>query len=499
MSKHWLTKSVMAIVVLLGVDAMPRESASAPVATFSVRDYGAVGNGSTNDSAAINKTIDAASRAGGGIVLFPSGTYKSSNTVHLKSNITIQVDAGATIVGSSADTYDPPEPNDYDEYQDYGHSHFHNAMFYGDKLKNIGFTGTGTIDGGGNLITGNPKSGEADKILSLTRCDGLTINSLKFRRGGHFAILTNNCNNITSDHLILDTASDRDGWNIISAQNVTITNANFAANDDALVFKSDYALGAKLPNGHVTVTDSTFSAGCCNAVMFGSETCGDFTDYKFERIKITGAGKSGLGMVSMDGAVITDVHYKDITMTGTKGHIMQKVGTRKRCGNNPGVGHISGITYENITGSYTGSGAYSPTIWGEADGNQISDVTFTNVNLEVPGGNGTMGTGVPSNDPKNYNPNSIGTRPSYGWYVHNAHHITWVDSEVHFKNNDGRPSVIANNGSFLRFDKLTAERGANSPFDVGFQTVTGYCVTNGQNTQGGALRVSTTSSSQSCP
>jgi polygalacturonase len=468
-------------------------------ATFNVRDYGATGNGSSNDTAAINNAITAANSAGGGTVLFPAGTYKAATSIHMKSNVTLQLDAGSTIMGASNDTYDAPESNPFDQYQDYGHSHFHNAMIWGNNLTNIGFVGTGTIDGGGHLITGNPGSGEADKIISLTRCNGLTLSGIRLRRGGHFAALTNNCNNITSDRLRIDTASDRDGWNIISATNVTVTNANIAANDDALAFKSDYALGAKLPNGNVTVSDSTLSAGCCNALMFGSETCGDFTGYHFDRITIAGASKSGLGMVSMDGANISDVHYRDITMTGTKSHIMMKVGTRKRCGNNPGVGHISNITFDNITGSYTGSGPFSPTIWGEAGSNQISDVHFNNVKLTVPGGSGTMSTAVPSNDPKNYNPNSIGTRPAFGWYVHNARDITWTNSRVEFNNNDGRPGIIANTGSNLRFDGLTVERGTASPHDVGFQSVTGYCVTNGQNTTGGALRLSNTGSTQNCP
>src|SRR4051812_30631002 len=358
---------------------------SAPGGVYDVKDYGAKGNGSANDSGAIDKAITAANAAGGGTVRFTSGNYKSANTVHLKSNVTIQLDAGATITGSSADSYDKPESNQWDDYQDYGHSHFHNAMFFGDKLTNIGFTGAGTIDGGGNLITGNPKSGEADKILSLTRCDGLTLTGIKLRRGGHFAALINGCKNVVSDKLTIDTASDRDGWNIISTTNVTITNATIAANDDALVFKSDYALGAKLPNGNVTVTGSQLSAVCCNALMFGSETCGDFTGYHFSGITITGAHKSGLGIVSMDGARISDVHYRDITMSGIHSPVMMKIGTRKRCGGNPGVGSISNVTFDNVTGTYTGSGSFSPTIWGASDADRISDVTFTNVALTVPG------------------------------------------------------------------------------------------------------------------
>ncbi|MGW2517466.1 glycosyl hydrolase family 28 protein [Streptomyces sp. NPDC001617] len=488
---------VVAVVLGLTHPAALAAPQSGPraAAVFDVRDYGAKGDGSANDTPAVNKAITAASSAsGGGTVRFPAGDYKSKNTIHMKSHVTLQLDKGATLQGSGADTYDKAESNPYDAYQDYGHSHFHDAMIYGDKLTDIGFVGQGVIDGMGNLITGNPKSGEADKIISLTRCDGLRIgDGLTLRRGGHFAALVNGCKNVTSDHLTIDTASDRDGWNVISTTNATITNATIHANDDALVFKSDYALGAKLPNGHVRVSDSTLGAKCCNALMFGSETCGDFSDYRFENIRIDGADKSGLGMVSMDGAKISDVHYRDITMTNVHSPIMQKIGTRKRCGNSPGVGSIGDITYDNITATGN-TPSFSPTLWGET-GHRINGVTFTDVNITVPGGNGTMSTAVPSNDPNDYNPKAIGTRPAYGWYLHNADNVQFTDSSVKFAADDGRPAVIANAASNIRFTRFTAQKGSDSPFDMGFQDTTGACLTDSHNTSGGALRVS---GSQDC-
>ncbi|MCZ4098727.1 glycoside hydrolase family 28 protein [Streptomyces sp. H39-C1] len=476
---------------------LPRAAATA-AAVFNVKNYGALGDGHVNDSPAITKAINAANAAGGGTVEFPAGNYKSKNTVHLKSNVTIQLDAGSTILGSVADTYDAAEPNPYSAYQDYGHSHFHDAMFYGDNLTNIGFTGSGAIDGMGFLVTAtrDPGPGEADKIISLTRCHNLTLSGITIRHGGHFAALINGCDRVVSDHLTIDTVSDQDGWNIISSTNVTVTNANISANDDALAFKSDYALGAKLPNGHVSVTNSTLTARCCNALMFGSETCGDFTDYQFQGIRINGANKSGLGMVSMDGGNISYVHYRDITMTNVHSPVFQKIATRKRCGNNPGVGHIGGITYDNITVP-GGSPSVTPTLWGESGSNHISNVTFTNVNITVPGGSQEINTGLPSNNANNYDPTSIGTRPSFGWYLHNADNIRFVNSSVKFAANDNRPAVIANGGGPVAFDHFTAQRGSGSAYDLGFQSVTGYCVTS-STTTGGGLRVNTTNSTQKC-
>ena len=140
----------------------------------------------------------------------------------MMSNVTFQLDAGSTIMGAGGNGYDPPESNPNDKYQDYGHSHFHNAMIWGDRLTNIGFVGSGTIDGGGNLVTGdNPGAGKADKMISLTRCEGLTVNGITLRRGGHFAMLINGCKNMTSGPPDASTRpSDRDGWNVISTQDV---------------------------------------------------------------------------------------------------------------------------------------------------------------------------------------------------------------------------------------------------------------------------------------
>src|SRR5215467_12844136 len=120
--------------------AAPKPSTTFPAgAIFDVRTYGAVGDGKTVDSPAINKAIEAAAAAGGGTVFFPAGTWLSFS-IRLKSHVNLHLSQGATILaadspkpgettGYNGGTYDAAEPNEpWTPYQDYGHNHWHNSL-----------------------------------------------------------------------------------------------------------------------------------------------------------------------------------------------------------------------------------------------------------------------------------------------------------------------------------------------------------------------------------
>ena len=494
----WLRSLLMAGIAAAGLAAGAAVSASAasvPAAgahgahsrVFNVRNYGATGNGTSNDTPAINQAIAAANAAGGGIVEFPAGTYLAGGSIHLMSDIDMQLDKGSTITATSTG-YDPAEPNPYDSYQDYGHSHFHDSVIWGENLTNVAFTGSGTITGAGHLITGTPKTGQADKLLTLVNVNGLTISGITLVDGGHITLLTQHCTHVLSSHLTISTASDRDGWNVVDVTDAVITNINVSSNDDALVFKGDYALGQAYNSGNVVVDNAHLSAKCCNGLMFGSETCGNFSNYVFNNIYVTEAGKSGLGMVSEDGAHISNVFYNHVVMSNTQSPIMEKIGTRLRCGGSPSVGSISGIHYNDVTG--TSAGAYSPTLWGQP-GHPITGVTFDDVNLTLPGGHGAMDPNAVPADNGDYNPDSLGTRPAYGFYLHNVSGITFNDASLKLATNDQRPAFIANTGSDITLNHVTLQPGSGSPFDAGFQGVSGYCLAGTHTTTGAALRVST--------
>jgi polygalacturonase len=124
---------------------------------YNVRAFGATGDGRTLDTPAINNAITAASSAGGGTVRLPAGNYLCYS-IHLQNNVTIYLDQGATIVAAgtaSKGDYDPPEPNEFDHYQDFGHTHWHNSLIWGDGVHDVAIVGPGVIYGKGLSRGGN--------------------------------------------------------------------------------------------------------------------------------------------------------------------------------------------------------------------------------------------------------------------------------------------------------------------------------------------------------
>src|SRR5438876_3460782 len=132
-------------------------SLSEDAGVYNVKAFGATGNGQTLDTPAINKAIEAAAAAAGGTVRFTAGNYLSVS-IHLKSNIALYLDQGATLIAASPAAgvhYDSAEPNEWEKYQDFGHSHWHNSLIWGENLSNISILGPGKIWGKGLVRNGS--------------------------------------------------------------------------------------------------------------------------------------------------------------------------------------------------------------------------------------------------------------------------------------------------------------------------------------------------------
>ena len=206
-------------------------------AFFDVRKYGATGDGKTVDTPAVNRAIEAVAAAGGGTLVFPAGTYICF-TIRMKSKVEIFLSQGCVIVaadspqpgettGYRGGTYDAAESNaPWEAFQDYGHNHWRNSLFYGEGLDGVSIVGPGliwgrglshggkpgTIRGAGNKSFTAAQAGVGNKAIALKNCRNVLLRDFSVLKGGHFALLATGVENLTIDNVLVDT--DRDGFDI---------------------------------------------------------------------------------------------------------------------------------------------------------------------------------------------------------------------------------------------------------------------------------------------
>jgi polygalacturonase len=427
---------------------------------YNVRLFGATGDGKTLDSKAINRAIDSAAAAGGGMVYIPGGNYLSGS-IHLKSNISIYLDQGATIIATEDDpgvNYDQEEQSINTTYQDYGHSHFHNSLIWGENLHDVSILGPGKIWGKG-LVKDYKKGGkEANKSLVLFNCRNVIIRDVTFFHAGWFAILATGVDNLTIDDVRMDT--NRDGMDIDCCRNVRISNCTVnSPYDDGICLKSTYSLGFFRATENVTITNCEVSGYDEGSFLDGTYKREDKQAYRTGRIKFgtesNGGFKNiaisncifdfcqGLALETEDGGLLEDVTISNITMRDiTSAPIFLRLGARMRAPQGTPVGELRRVSINNIR-VYNSDPRFGSIITG-IPGHAIKDLELSNIRIYYKGG-GTAEQAakqVPENE-KNYpEPNMFGEMPSYGFYLRHVDGLKIRDVEVSFLSDDARPAFI---------------------------------------------------------
>ena len=327
---------------------------------FDVRSYGATGDGKTVDTPAVNRAIEAVAAAGGGTLVFPAGTYVCF-TIRLKSNVEIYLSRGCVVLaadspqpgeatGYRGGTYDPAGPAQaWEQYQDYGHNHWANSLFYGEGLEDVSIVGPGmiwgrglshgskpgTIRGAGNKSFTAEQAGVGNKAIALKNCHNVLLRDFSILKGGHFALLATGVDNLTIDNLLIDT--DRDGFDIDCCRNVRVSNCTVNSPwDDAICPKSSFALGYARPTDNVTIANcfvsGTYELGSVIAGTWkkfaddahvprnGRIKCGTESNGGFRNIAITNCvcdGSKGISLETSDGAWLEDVAISNITLRDT--------------------------------------------------------------------------------------------------------------------------------------------------------------------------------------
>ena len=457
----------------------PRES------TFDVSHFGATGDGRTLDTPAINKAIEAAAAAGGGTVYFRPGNYLCYS-IHLKSKIRLQLASGVTIIAaeppkSGQPGFDLPESNKpWEDYQDFGHNHWHNSLIWGEGLENVSICGPGLIWGKGLSRGEGPGPvaevpGVANKAIGLKNCHDVLLRDFSILHGGHFGVLATGVDNLTIDNLKIDT--NRDGIDVDCCRNVHISNCSVNSPwDDGICLKSSFALGYARDTEMVTITncllsgsfvegallDGTFKrypadtdVDRCGRIKFGTETNGGFKNITITNCVFDGC--FGLAILTVDGGVIEDVTISNITMRDVVGPpIFFRLGSRMRGPAGVPVGAIRRVNLSNIVSS-SDTGEICSMVTG-VPGHIIEDVKLANIMILHTGGGTKKDAAMQIGEKeKEYpEPNMFGTTPAFGLMIRHVKGIEVSDFKVITKKPDARPCFILDDVSQVDFFNIKA-------------------------------------------
>lgn len=469
---------------------------------FNIRDYGAVGDGKSLDTDAINQAIEAASKAGGGKVYFPAGTYLSY-TIRLKSDIHLYLEAGAILKAAGKDDggkYDDPGEGAGNEYQDYGHSFWPNSLIYGENLNNITISGPGIIQGenlsrgfyasekwdekgipAGNLMW----EGGGNKAIALRLCTNVILKDFTIIKGGHFGILATGIDNFTINNLKIDT--NRDGIDIDACRNVRISNCTVnSPNDDAIVLKSSFGLGFARATENVTITncevsgydvgtmiDGTYQTkeghlvpdqeGPTGRIKFGTESNGGFKNITISNIVFDRS--RGLALETVDGGLLEDVSISNITMRNiTNSPFFLRLGGRMRGPEGVSPGELRRVNISNVN-VYNADSHFSSIISG-IPGHDIEDVRFSNINIwyrPLDSARTQIQKVVPEHIEAYPEPAKFGVMPSYGFFVRHAKNIEMHDINIYFLGEEDRPAIILDDVKGAELDNVDAQKAKNAP------------------------------------
>lgn len=376
-----------------------------------VRGFGCIGDGVTQDTLAVQRAIDACASGGGGTIVFPSGVYLCGS-LHLHSNCTLRLEAGATIKGiREIAAYDPPETLGFKNASDQETSFFHHALIWGEDLEHVAIVGEGTIDA--NFVKRH-----GPKPIALKRCRFVKIEGITIRNAPNY-----NISLLGDDFVVINGVTIlngyADGIDPDSCRNVRISNCHIESQDDAIVLKTSFSLGAHRSCENVTVTNCSL-ATTCYCFKLGTESGSDFKQIAISNCVMTGmAGDSpasgGVAIESVDGANIAGVAVSNLSMNGVRSPVYMRLGNRGRDLAVKTPGTLRDVCIDNIVAE---NASLVCTLAG-IPGHPIEDVSLSNIRIAYCGSAmlRSADSVVPENIDAYPDDDMFGPLPSDGFYM----------------------------------------------------------------------------------
>jgi len=427
---------------------------------INIIEFGAKGDGKTDNTIVIQKAIDECSQSGGGVVFFPAGTYLSG-TVFLKNNVTLDLHKLAVLKGIA----------DLKDYQPNTSKKISFIQF--DSVTNATIMGEGTIDGsGGNDVFQMGNNGSPRPFLvQLRKSKNIVIKDVHLINAAFWTLQL-----VENDGVRIDgvTIYSLNNWNNdgidIDSKNVIVSNCRIDSDDDAICFKSSSYEGSLVEN--VVVTNCIIGSNC-NFIKFGMSKVGfkniaitncvlkpaaesnfRFWEKKTESVTDSITGLNGIALEIVDGGIMDQITISNITMIGIQTPIfirLQQGRPRcKECREKP-VGSLKNVLISNIVA--TARSRIASSITG-IPGHYVENIVIRDMIVNCMGG-GTIddvNREIPEREsayPDNWmfytTLPDLSLRhaalPAYGMYVRHAKNVHLENIQFNLMQPDYRPAI----------------------------------------------------------
>jgi polygalacturonase len=299
--------------------------------TLNVRDYGAIGDGTTKDTAAIQQAIDRCSVLGGGEVLVPVGNYLTG-AIQLRARTLLRLAPDAILTGT-------PDMDDYPVTQVRWEGRWipgHTALVYAIDADDIGIVGPGKIIGN-DALGGRPRPGSPLRhpaLIEPINCANIRFEDFSTSYHLMWSLHPTLCRNVTIKNLtIRSTGGNGDGIDIDSCQHVMIDHCDISTGDDCISLKSgrnaeaasQMGINPAITTEDVTISNCTFADSIFACIGIGSETSGGIRNVRISDCKFTSAKTFAVYIKSRPGrgAFIEDISCNNLDVSGTTGGFLR--------------------------------------------------------------------------------------------------------------------------------------------------------------------------------
>jgi polygalacturonase len=458
--------------------------------TLDVRDFGAVGNGRTKDTRALQSAIDMAHRGGGGIVHVPAGTW-ISGTLHLRSDLTVELAPGAVLLGSpDPDDFAPDSKRLFESSSRVETRDFACALLAGSDLERITIRGAGIIDM-------NRSRRHGPKPIALERCRFVTVQGLTIVRSPNYCVSLGGCEDVLIEGVTIR-AAFADGIDPDCCRRVRIANCDVESDDDALCLKASFIPGVRGATEDVVVTNCRMRSPS-NCFKLGTESTGDFrqialSDCVFDgtapadRDASAAAEGGGIALITVDGGTIDGVTISNVVMNEVTAPLFVRLGNRGRDQEDATPGHLRNVVIDDVL-ALGATGTSSVT---GLPGHPIDGVTIANVRIVTAGGSVRhVSLDVPERPARYPSATMFGDLPSFGLYLRHARDVTVRNVELPAQKRDVRPALVADDVADLYVAGLNERATQDEAAVLWLNDVRGATVDTGIATDGGGpiLRV----------